>query len=91
MDFHLVSSYQPTGDQPEAIKQLVAGLKKQEASQTLLGVTGSGKTLSSSGVASYIFDTENSNIFFQKTRLNILYLITIITNLRLSLPPQVPT
>jgi excinuclease ABC subunit B len=50
MDFHLVSSYQPTGDQPEAIKQLVAGLKKQEASQTLLGVTGSGKTFTIANV-----------------------------------------
>lgn len=50
MDFHLVSSYVPTGDQPEAIKQLVAGLKKEEASQTLLGVTGSGKTFTIANV-----------------------------------------
>ncbi|MHA8051760.1 excinuclease ABC subunit UvrB [Aquirufa sp. ROCK-SH2] len=50
MDFQLVSSYQPTGDQPEAIKQLVAGLKKEEASQTLLGVTGSGKTFTIANV-----------------------------------------
>jgi excinuclease ABC subunit B len=50
MDFQLVSSYQPTGDQPEAIKQLVEGLKKEEASQTLLGVTGSGKTFTIANV-----------------------------------------
>jgi excinuclease ABC subunit B len=50
MDFQLVSSYVPTGDQPEAIKQLVAGLNKEEKSQTLLGVTGSGKTFTIANV-----------------------------------------
>jgi excinuclease ABC subunit B len=44
MDFKLVSDYQPTGDQPEAIKQLVDGLNRGLPFQTLLGVTGSGKT-----------------------------------------------
>lgn len=42
--FNLVSKYKPTGDQPRAIKELVEGLKKGEDNQTLLGVTGSGKT-----------------------------------------------
>lgn len=42
--FKLKSDYQPTGDQPSAIAQLVDGLKKGERTQTLLGVTGSGKT-----------------------------------------------
>lgn len=42
--FELVSPYQPTGDQPQAIRQLLAGLKRGEREQTLLGVTGSGKT-----------------------------------------------
>jgi len=42
--FKLVSSFEPKGSQPEAIKQLCEGLKKEKASQTLLGVTGSGKT-----------------------------------------------
>lgn len=42
--FRLVSKYQPTGDQPTAIAQLVDGLEKNEREQTLLGVTGSGKT-----------------------------------------------
>ncbi|EOZ96507.1 Excinuclease ABC subunit B [Indibacter alkaliphilus LW1] len=44
MDFKLQSEYQPTGDQPEAIKQLVAGVKNGDKGQVLLGVTGSGKT-----------------------------------------------
>lgn len=44
MQFKLTSDYVPTGDQPEAIRQLVEGTKKQERYQTLLGVTGSGKT-----------------------------------------------
>jgi excinuclease ABC subunit B len=42
--FKLVSSFEPMGSQPEAIKQLCEGLKKEKASRTLLGVTGSGKT-----------------------------------------------
>ena len=50
MDFKLTSSYQPTGDQPEAIRQLVEGVQKQEQAQTLLGVTGSGKTFTIANV-----------------------------------------
>lgn len=42
--FELVSKYQPTGDQPQAIAQLTAGLEANVREQTLLGVTGSGKT-----------------------------------------------
>lgn len=44
MKLNLVSDFQPTGDQPEAIKQLVEGLDRGDHAQTLLGVTGSGKT-----------------------------------------------
>ena len=44
MDFRLHAPYEPAGDQPEAIAQLVAGLEAGERFQTLLGVTGSGKT-----------------------------------------------
>ena len=40
--FELVSKYQPDGDQPQAIAQLVAGLKKEEKAQILLGATGTG-------------------------------------------------
>lgn len=42
--FELVSSFQPAGDQPEAIRELVEGLKREERNQVLLGITGSGKT-----------------------------------------------
>ena len=42
--FKLHSKYKPTGDQPEAIKKLVDGVKRGDKGQTLLGVTGSGKT-----------------------------------------------
>ena len=50
MDFELTSEYEPTGDQPEAIKQLVEGVKNGDAAQTLLGVTGSGKTFTIANV-----------------------------------------
>ncbi len=50
MDFQLVSDFQPTGDQPEAIKQLVQGLNDAAPAQTLLGVTGSGKTFTVANV-----------------------------------------
>ena len=48
--FKLVSPYQPTGDQPEAIQQLVAGVQRGDRCQTLLGVTGSGKTFTMANV-----------------------------------------
>ena len=44
MKFQVVSEYQPTGDQPQAIDKLVKGIQNGEKYQTLLGVTGSGKT-----------------------------------------------
>src|SRR5678809_1078304 len=50
MSFKLVSTYQPTGDQPEAIRQLVKSINKGEHSQVLLGVTGSGKTFTVANV-----------------------------------------
>lgn len=50
MDFKLTSQYKPTGDQPEAIKQLADGLASGEQSQVLLGVTGSGKTFTMANV-----------------------------------------
>ncbi|MEI6816084.1 MAG: excinuclease ABC subunit UvrB [Bacteroidota bacterium] len=50
MNFELISDYKPTGDQPTAIKQLVAGLRHGDLSQTLLGVTGSGKTFTIANV-----------------------------------------
>lgn len=50
MDFELVSDFQPTGDQPEAIKQLSRGLNNGDKAQVLLGVTGSGKTFTIANV-----------------------------------------
>ena len=49
-DFRLVSEYKPTGDQPEAISELTAGIRDGEKSQVLLGVTGSGKTFTIANV-----------------------------------------
>ena len=48
--FELVSQYNPTGDQPQAIKELVEGFKEGNQCQTLLGVTGSGKTFTMANV-----------------------------------------
>ncbi|MDR0295200.1 MAG: excinuclease ABC subunit UvrB [Prevotellaceae bacterium] len=50
MDFKLISAYQPTGDQPEAIAALVSALSKNVRASTLLGVTGSGKTFTMANV-----------------------------------------
>ena len=50
MKFELVSDFKPTGDQPEAIRQLVEGIERGERHQTLLGVTGSGKTFTMANV-----------------------------------------
>lgn len=54
MDFELVSDYQPTGDQPEAIAQLTEGIRQGLQAQTLLGVTGSGKTFTIANVVKNI-------------------------------------
>lgn len=54
MNFQLESQYSPTGDQPQAIKELVEGLNDGAASQTLLGVTGSGKTFTMANVIAQI-------------------------------------
>jgi len=54
MDFTLQSEFKPTGDQPEAIKQLTEGILAKERYQTLLGVTGSGKTFTVANVVSEV-------------------------------------
>ena len=54
MKFQLISDYRPTGDQPEAIAQLVEGVKSGVPAQTLLGVTGSGKTFTIANVVKEI-------------------------------------
>lgn len=58
MKFNLKSDYKPTGDQPQAIKKLVEGINTNERYQTLLGVTGSGKTFT---VANVIEKVERPN------------------------------
>jgi excinuclease ABC subunit B len=50
MDFNLVSEFSPTGDQPQAIKKLISGIEANDKYQTLLGVTGSGKTFTAANV-----------------------------------------
>ena len=50
MRFQIESPYQPAGDQPDAIKKLAEGIKDGEKFQTLLGVTGSGKTFTMANV-----------------------------------------
>ncbi len=50
MEFQLTSEFTPTGDQPEAIRQLIKGIDEGERSQVLLGVTGSGKTFTVANV-----------------------------------------
>ncbi len=50
MDFEIQSAFKPTGDQPEAIKKIVTGINNDEKFQTLLGVTGSGKTFTMANI-----------------------------------------
>ena len=52
--FILHSDYNPTGDQPEAIKQLVKGLESGQKEQVLLGVTGSGKTFTMANIIAHV-------------------------------------
>ena len=59
MDFNLTSQYLPTGDQPEAIRQLVEGVNNSDPFQTLLGVTGSGKTFT---IANVIAQTQKPTL-----------------------------
>lgn len=54
MNFKLKSEYQPTGDQPQAIEQLIAGVERGDTNQVLLGVTGSGKTFTIANVVESI-------------------------------------
>jgi len=65
MDFKLTSQYQPTGDQPGAIKQLVEGVNNGDNYQTLLGVTGSGKTFT---VANVIAQTQKPTLILSHNK-----------------------
>ena len=65
MKFKLTSEYVPTGDQPEAIRQLVAGVNAAELYQTLLGVTGSGKTFT---IANVIQQTQRPTLILSHNK-----------------------
>ena len=90
MNFELTSAYKPTGDQPEAIAQLTEGVLEGVPAQTLLGVTGSGKTFTIANVIANINKPKHwqpSSIVslkdFSPIMLsNIMYLIMIITSRR---------
>lgn len=64
-NFKLISEYKPTGDQPEAIKQLTEGVLEGERSQVLLGVTGSGKTFT---VANVIANVEKPTLILSHNK-----------------------
>ena len=93
--FILDSTYKPKGDQPKAISALVTGIKNMEKYQTLLGVTGSGKTFTIANVIEAVQKPTlimshnktlaanymvNSSNYSRKTLWNILSLIMITTN-----------
>lgn len=65
MKFELTSEYKPTGDQPQAIKELVAGVKEGEHYQNLLGVTGSGKTFT---IANVIQETQKPTLILSHNK-----------------------
>src|SRR5881628_3771969 len=65
MEFKIISDFQPTGDQPTAIKQLTDGVKSNLPAQTLLGVTGSGKTFS---IANVIQQTQKPTLILSHNK-----------------------
>ncbi|TET44320.1 excinuclease ABC subunit UvrB [candidate division TA06 bacterium] len=64
-EFEVVSDFKPTGDQPEAIKQLVRGIERGQRCQTLLGVTGSGKTFT---IANVIAKVQKPTLIFSHNK-----------------------
>ncbi len=102
MEFKLHSPYQPTGDQPDAIQQLVEGIKKGYRNQVLLGATGTGKTFTIANIVQQLqipalvmahnktlaaqLYMLNSKNSSPKMQSNILFLTMIITSPRLMSP-----
>ena len=100
--FELTSAYQPTGDQPEAIKQLTEGVLAGVPAQTLLGVTGSGKTFTIANVIANVnkptlvlshnkthwqpSSIVNSRASSPTTQWNTMYPTMTITSLRPTCP-----
>ena len=106
MDFRVVSDFTPTGDQPKAIDQLVKGIETGDKFQTLLGVTGLGKTFTMANVVERVQrptlvlahnktlllnSIQSSNNFFLTMRLNILCHTTTIINQKHISQRQAPT
>ena len=106
MQFKLTSEFQPTGDQPEAIRQLIQGLQSGRSSQVLLGVTGSGKTFTVANVINEIHRptlilSHNKTLaaqlygefksFFRTMPSSISSLIMTITSRRLTCRRRTPT
>ena len=105
MNFKLVSDFKPTGDQPKAIKEIVAQFQNQDPFVTLQGVTGSGKTFTMANAVQELqrptlvllttklwqpSSTLNSSNFFQRMPLSISFPITTTTNLKpISLPVEI--
>ena len=69
MNFELISDYHPTGDQPEAIAQLVDGIRSGMSAQTLLGVTGSGKTFTIANVISPVKSSKYVNALWKERKI----------------------
>ena len=95
--FELVSEFEPAGDQPTAIKSLVEGINNGEMWQTLLGVTGSGKTFTIANVAQAVqrpmmILAPNKTLAAQlySEMKEFLFLITTITNLKPTCLLQIP-
>lgn len=104
--FELVSKYKPSGDQPQAIKELVTGINEGKKEQVLLGATGTGKTFT---IANVIKETNKPTLvlahnktlagqlyaelkeFFQTIMLNTLYPTMIIISLRHMFLVVIPT
>lgn len=99
--FKLISKYKPTGDQPQAIEKLVNGIKKGYKEQTLLGVTGSGKTFTIANIIEQVQKPTiimiiikllqdnyivNLKSYFQTMQLNTLFHIMTTINLKRTLP-----
>ena len=85
MDFHLTSKYKPTGDQPEAIRQLTDGLERGDQAQVLLGVTGSGKTFT---IANVIANAGRPTLILSHN--NIMSVIMTTTSQRPICLQQIP-
>ena len=92
--FELTSDYKPTGDQPEAIAQLTEGLREGIPAQTLLGVTGSGKTFTMANVVANL-NKPTLILSHNKTLAAQLYSefnpIMITISRKPTCPPRIPT